>query len=31
VPPPMAGPEARRGFETSLRRFADYIDRLAAG
>ena len=31
VPTAMAGPEARRGFETSLRRFADYADRLAAG
>jgi uncharacterized protein YndB with AHSA1/START domain len=30
VPPPMADPGARRGFETSLRRFADYVDRLAA-
>jgi uncharacterized protein YndB with AHSA1/START domain len=31
VPPVMTGPDARRGFETSLRRFADYIDVLAAG
>ena len=31
VPPLMAGPEARRGFDTSLRRFADYVDELAAG
>jgi uncharacterized protein YndB with AHSA1/START domain len=30
VPPVMTGPEARRGFETSLRRFAEYADRLAA-
>ncbi|HXW88347.1 MAG TPA: SRPBCC family protein [Streptosporangiaceae bacterium] len=30
VPPMMARPEARRGFETSLRRFADYTDRLTA-
>ncbi len=29
VPPMMAGPDARRGFETSLRRFADYVGRLA--
>jgi uncharacterized protein YndB with AHSA1/START domain len=28
VPPLMAGPEARRGFETSLRRFADYVDQV---
>ena len=25
VPPAMADPDARRGFETSLRRFADYV------
>ena len=31
VPPTMAGPDARRGFETSLRRFADYADHLVAG
>ncbi len=31
VPPTMADPDARRGFETSLRRFADYADHLAAG
>lgn len=31
VPSPMAGPDARRGFETSLRRFADYVGQLAAG
>ncbi|MGH3302485.1 MAG: SRPBCC family protein [Streptosporangiaceae bacterium] len=30
VPPPMAHPDARRGFETSLRRFADYVDLLTA-
>jgi uncharacterized protein YndB with AHSA1/START domain len=30
VPPMMTGPDARRGFETSLRRFADYVDGLAA-
>jgi uncharacterized protein YndB with AHSA1/START domain len=29
VPPLMAGPDARRGFQTSLRRFADYVDGLA--
>jgi uncharacterized protein YndB with AHSA1/START domain len=29
VPPLMADPDARRGFETSLRRFGDYVDRLA--
>jgi uncharacterized protein YndB with AHSA1/START domain len=28
VPPTMTGPDARRGFETSLRRFADYVDGL---
>jgi uncharacterized protein YndB with AHSA1/START domain len=28
VPSLMAGPDARRGFETSLRRFADYVDQL---
>jgi uncharacterized protein YndB with AHSA1/START domain len=27
VPPMLAAPEARRGFETSLRRFADYVER----
>jgi len=31
VPAAMADPGARRGFETSLRRFADYADDLAAG
>lgn len=31
VPPAMADPGARRGFETSLRRFADYAGQLAAG
>jgi uncharacterized protein YndB with AHSA1/START domain len=31
VPPAMADPAARRGFETSLRRFADYADQLTAG
>jgi uncharacterized protein YndB with AHSA1/START domain len=31
VPAAMADPDARRGFETSLRRFADYADNLAAG
>jgi uncharacterized protein YndB with AHSA1/START domain len=31
VPPAMADPAARRGFETSLRRFADYTDQLTAG
>ena len=31
VPPMMAGPEAQRGFETSLRRFADYVAGLPAG
>jgi uncharacterized protein YndB with AHSA1/START domain len=31
VPAAMAGPDARRGFETSLRRFADYADSLSAG
>jgi uncharacterized protein YndB with AHSA1/START domain len=31
VPAAMANPDARRGFETSLRRFADYADNLAAG
>lgn len=30
VPAAMADPDARRGFETSLRRFADYADNLAA-
>jgi len=30
VPAAMADPAARRGFETSLRRFADYVDDLAA-
>jgi uncharacterized protein YndB with AHSA1/START domain len=30
VPAAMANPDARRGFETSLRRFADYADNLAA-
>jgi uncharacterized protein YndB with AHSA1/START domain len=29
VPPPLAHPGARRGFETSLRRFADYVGQLA--
>lgn len=29
VPPAMADPRARRGFETSLRRFADYVDGVA--
>jgi uncharacterized protein YndB with AHSA1/START domain len=28
VPPAMADPDARRGFETSLRRFADYVSYL---
>jgi uncharacterized protein YndB with AHSA1/START domain len=28
VPPAMADPDARRGFETSLRRFADYVGQL---
>jgi uncharacterized protein YndB with AHSA1/START domain len=28
VPPAMADPSARRGFETSLRRFADYVSNL---
>jgi len=28
VPPAMADPDARRGFETSLRRFADYVSHL---
>lgn len=31
VPPMMAHPAARRGFETSLRRFADYVGRLGSG
>jgi uncharacterized protein YndB with AHSA1/START domain len=31
VPLAMADPAAVRGFETSLRRFADYAERLAAG
>ena len=31
VPPLWADPNARQGFETSLRRFADYVSRLAAG
>jgi uncharacterized protein YndB with AHSA1/START domain len=31
VPAAMASPDARRGFETSLHRFADYADNLAAG
>ena len=31
VAPAMADPAARRGFETSLRRFGDYADHLAAG
>lgn len=31
VPAAMADPAARRGFETSLHRFADYADQLAAG
>lgn len=31
VPPMMAGPDAVRGFETSLRRFADYIRQTVAG
>jgi uncharacterized protein YndB with AHSA1/START domain len=31
VPPAMADPDARRGFETSLRRFAAYAEHLAAG
>jgi uncharacterized protein YndB with AHSA1/START domain len=30
VPSTMAGPEARRGFETSLRRYADYVEQLMA-
>jgi uncharacterized protein YndB with AHSA1/START domain len=30
VPPPMTTRNARRGFETSLRRFADYLGALAA-
>jgi uncharacterized protein YndB with AHSA1/START domain len=30
VPPPMSDPAARQGFESSLRRFADYVDSLAA-
>ncbi len=30
VPPPIAGTDARRGFETSLRRFADYVELLTA-
>jgi uncharacterized protein YndB with AHSA1/START domain len=30
VPPAMADLDARRGFETSLRRFADYAEHLAA-
>jgi uncharacterized protein YndB with AHSA1/START domain len=28
VPPVMADPAGRRGFETSLRRFADYVDEV---
>jgi uncharacterized protein YndB with AHSA1/START domain len=31
VPATMADQDARRGFETSLRRFADYAGHLAAG
>ena len=31
VPAPFASPEARSGFETSLRRFGDYIASLADG
>lgn len=31
VPQAMADPAARRGFETSLRRFADYAAELASG
>jgi uncharacterized protein YndB with AHSA1/START domain len=31
VPPVMTGPEARRGFETSLRRYAEYVGQLATG
>ena len=31
VPFMYAGPEARKGFETSLRRFGDYIAELTAG
>jgi uncharacterized protein YndB with AHSA1/START domain len=30
VPAPFAQPEARRGFETSLRRFAEYVAALAS-
>jgi hypothetical protein len=29
VPAAFAAPEARKGFETSLRRFDDYVTRLA--
>ncbi|HEY2549888.1 MAG TPA: SRPBCC domain-containing protein [Streptosporangiaceae bacterium] len=29
VPGPMASPQARRGFETSLRRFEDYLAAIA--
>jgi uncharacterized protein YndB with AHSA1/START domain len=31
VPAFFAGPDARKGFETSLRRFDDYVTRLAEG
>lgn len=31
VPAPYASPAARSGFETSLRRFGDYVASLAAG
>jgi uncharacterized protein YndB with AHSA1/START domain len=31
VPQMMTDPAARRGFETSLRRFADYVDQLPRG
>jgi hypothetical protein len=31
VPAAFASPEARSGFETSLRRFDDYVRRLASG
>ena len=31
VPAALASPEARKGFETSLRRFDEYVGRLIAG
>jgi uncharacterized protein YndB with AHSA1/START domain len=31
VPAMFTSPESRRGFETSLRRFADYVVALTAG